>query len=95
EAFVTLVEMYRFNEAMNLVWEHIAKGDEYMTVKEPYKKVKDEATKEEAVADIEKLVRHLAKVATHLEGAMPSTAATILVAIQENRKPENLFPRLT
>lgn len=93
-AFIEKVDTYRFNEAVDLIFEHIAKGDEYMTEKEPYKKVKDEGTKAEALADIEKLVRHLAKVAAHLAPAMPTTSEAILAAIKENKKPENLFPRI-
>lgn len=95
DAFITFVSFYKFNDAMNLVWEHIAKGDAYMTEREPYKKVKDEATKTEALADIEKLVRHLAKLAAHLTIVMPTTAEIILGAVKENKKPENLFPRLS
>ncbi|HYF28889.1 MAG TPA: methionine--tRNA ligase [Candidatus Paceibacterota bacterium] len=93
-AFTEKLEAFKFNEAMDLIWEHIAKGDEYMTTEEPYKKVKEEATKVEAIAVIEKLVRHLAKLAAHIEVVMPSTAEVIRAAVRENRKPENLFPRL-
>lgn len=94
--FIEKVEHFRFNEAMDLVFEHMAKGDVYMTEKEPYKKVKsaDGAERSEALHDIEKLVRHLAKVAAHLAPVMPATSAAILAAICENKKPENLFPRL-
>lgn len=95
EAFDAKLQAYKFNEAMDLVFEHVAKGDEYMTEKEPYKKVKDAATKEEGVADIERLVRHLAKLSAHLAPLMPSTAVAILSAVKENKKPENLFPRLS
>src|SRR5262249_11355928 len=35
-AFFTLIEQYRFNEAMDLVWEHIGKGDTYITEHAPY-----------------------------------------------------------
>ncbi|HEY0010937.1 MAG TPA: methionine--tRNA ligase [Candidatus Paceibacterota bacterium] len=94
-AFTEKVLAYRFNEAMDLIYEHVAKGDEYMTAEEPYKKVKVEATKGQALADIEKLVRHLAKIAVHLAPSMPATSEAILGAIRENKKPENLFPRLT
>lgn len=94
EAFNEKVDAFKFNEAMDLVFEHIGKGDEYMTEKEPYKKVKDEATRSEGVADIEQLVRHLAKVAAHLLIAMPATSVAILKAVKDNKKPENLFPRL-
>jgi len=94
-AFIEKLDTFKFNEAMDLVWEHVGKGDEYMTEKEPYKKVKDEATKADGIADIEKLVQHLAKLSVHLESIMPATAAAIMACVKENKKPENLFPRLT
>lgn len=94
-AFLEKLAAYRFNEAMDLIFEHIAKGDEYMAEHEPFKKVKEESTKEQALADIEKLVRRVANVAVHLEPMMPATSKAILSAVRENKKPENLFPRLT
>lgn len=95
QVFLDAITGFRFNEAMDLIFEHIAKGDEYMTGREPYKKVKDEATKAEAVADIEQLVRHLAKLAAHLVPVMPATAEAVFAAVRENQKPDNLFPRLS
>lgn len=94
--FVEKVEQFRFNEAMDIVFEHIGKGDAYMTEHVPYKKIKSEnsAEQEEAKKNIEKLVRHLGKVAVHLAPAMPTTAQIILDAIRSNTKPKNLFPRL-
>jgi methionyl-tRNA synthetase len=95
-SFLKFIEGFRFNEAMDLVWEHIGKGDTYMTEHEPYKKVKseDESVRSEGTFEIEKLVRHIAKVSAHLVPVMPATADLILAAIKENKKPENLFPRL-
>jgi hypothetical protein len=93
-AFAERIDAFTFNEAMDLIFEHVGKGDEYMTTKEPYKKIKDEATAEEARADIARLVAHLAKIAVHLAPVMPATADAILSAVRENKKPENLFPRL-
>ncbi len=94
--FSEKIESFRFNEAMDLIFEHIAKGDAYMTDRAPYKGVKseDEAVRAAALADLEKLVKHLAKIAIHLAPAMPHTAEAIRTAVRENRKPENLFPRL-
>jgi len=93
EAFSEKVERFAFNEAMDLIFAHVQKGDEYMTEREPYKKIKTEE-KEQALADIEKLVRHIAKIAAHLAPVMPATSERILEAVRENKKPENLFPRL-
>jgi methionyl-tRNA synthetase len=92
-AFTEKIEAFKFNEAMDLVWEHVAKGDAYMTSEEPYKKIKTDP--EAAKKVLEKLVRHLAKLAVHLAPAMPATADAILAAVRTNTKPENLFPRLS
>lgn len=93
-AVSAVFDRFAFNEAMDLIWRHVAMGDEFMTTHEPYKKIKDEGTKEEAKADIEKLVEHIAKIAAHLAPVMPATSAAIFAAVRENKKPENLFPRL-
>ena len=93
-AFAEKLESFAFGEAMDLIFEYVGKGDEYMTEREPYKKVKTEE-KEQALADIEALVRHIAKIAAHLAPVMPATAEKILAAVRENKKPENLFPRLS
>lgn len=93
-SFTEKMNRFALHEAMDLIFEHVAKGDEYMTTEEPYKKIKDGATADEARAAIERLVRHLAKVAAHLEPVMPKTAEAVLTAVRENKKPENLFPRL-
>lgn len=93
-AFMEKMGAFRFHDAMDLIWEHIGKGDEFMTTHEPYRKIKNENTADEARADIEKLVRHIAKIAAHLEPVMPATSEAILTAVRENKKPENLFPRL-
>ncbi len=90
--FMEKMAAYKCTEAMDLIWERLAKGDAYLTEQEPYKKIKTEP--EEAKKVIEKLVRHIAKIATHLVPAMPATAAIILRAVQENKKPTNLFPRI-
>jgi methionyl-tRNA synthetase len=93
-AFTALISEFQFQGAMDLIFEHVSKGDEYMTEKEPYKTIKDPETETEARAVIEQLVRHVAKIAMHLESVMPATSILILEAVRENKKPENLFPRL-
>ncbi len=95
-AFSKFIEEFRFNEAMDLIWEHVGKGDIYMTEHAPYKKVKsgDESDVTTGKIEIEKLVRHIGKITAHLVPLMPKTATTILSSIKENKKPENLFPRI-
>jgi methionyl-tRNA synthetase len=88
------LEVFKFNEVMDLIFKRIADGDEYMTEHEPFKKIKVAETADEARADIQKLVQNVAVVALYLVPFMPATAAAILAAVVENKKPENLFPRL-
>lgn len=96
EAFIAKLAAYRPDEALQLVFEHIGKGDAYIQETTPFKKIKSEseAEKEEARKIIEKLVRHIYRVAQHLAPFMPQTAEKIQVAVRENKKPENLFARL-
>jgi methionyl-tRNA synthetase len=95
-SFTDKIEQFHFNEAIDLIWEYVGKGDAYMTEHIPYAKIKSKvpAEKEKAQQDIEKLVRNLTKIASNLIPIMPATAMTILTATLENKKPENLFPRL-
>jgi len=85
---------FAFSEAVDHIWNLIAEGDEYMTARAPYKTIKVEETRGQAKADIAELVKVLAKVAADLAPFMPQTSETILAAVRENKKPENLFPRL-
>lgn len=96
ESFSEKLDGFRFHDAFDLVYEHIAKGDEFMTTREPYKGIKSEdvSIQDSARTDIEKLVYLVAKVGAHLVPLMPQTASLILAAVRENKKPENLFPRL-
>jgi methionyl-tRNA synthetase len=92
--FTDLIETFQFQQAMDLIFEHVSKGDEYMTSEEPYKKIKEPATEAQAREVITELVKHVAKIGAHLESVMPATCEQILMAVSTNTKPENLFPRL-
>ncbi len=94
-AFFNHLTSFSFQEAMNEIFVLVGQGDEYMALHEPYKKIKNEETVEDAREDLQYLVSLLARVALYLAPFMPDTSATILEAIHENKKPENLFPRLT
>lgn len=95
-AFTDRLNNFHFNEALDYVFEMIAESDAVMTERAPFKKVKSEdaGIKEEGKADIALLVRHVGKIGTHLSAVMPKTSGIILAAVRENKKPENLFPRL-
>ena len=89
------IEQYALNEAMDLIFEYVGKGDVYMQEHEPYKAIKsgEPAAREKAKEDIIKMVRHIYHVAESLEPFMPETAQKIKDTIKENKKPETLFPR--
>jgi methionyl-tRNA synthetase len=95
-AFSNSIEAFRFNEAMDFIFAKVAAADASMTERAPFKTIKSENTaeRESARATIEYLVKELASIAAHLALAMPKTSETILTAIRENKKPENLFPRI-
>ncbi|MCX6786832.1 MAG: methionine--tRNA ligase, partial [Candidatus Kaiserbacteria bacterium] len=94
--FVKKIEEFRFNEALDYIWEKIAVADNYMTTSSPYKKVKmdEEYWQQKGREDIFKLVGDVGIIAVHLQSVMPKTAKIILAAILANKKPENLFPRI-
>lgn len=79
---------------MDAIFTSIGHTDEHMNAQEPYKKIKNPETADQARVDIAKLVQELGKIAWDLKWAMPATSEKILVTIKENKKPENLFPRL-
>lgn len=97
EKFETVVseciERYEFNRAMDLIFEHVQKGDQYIQVTVPFKAVKDDSTRQKALEDIERLVRHIYKIATHLTPFMPATAEAIKGAVKTHTMPPALFPR--
>lgn len=86
------LEGYNCSEALNEIWRDIQMADLFIQENQPFKKIKlDEAA---AKADVHELLRRLECVASMLEPFMPATAKTIINAIKENKKPENLFQRL-
>ncbi len=94
-AFCEKLDRYAINEAMDLIFHHIQKADEYIQTKEPFKKIKSEDPMlvAEAKADIEKLVRHIYRIANYLEIFMPETAAKIQEAVKSHTMPPSLFMR--
>jgi methionyl-tRNA synthetase len=93
--YLSQITSFKFNEALDEVFASISHADEFITAEEPFKKIKNPETADSARDDIKKLVLEIAKIATNLQWAMPETSAKILAAVKENKKPENLFPRLT
>lgn len=96
-AFANKVKEFKFNEALDYVFEMVGSSDALMTERAPFRAVKseNESVQAEGREDITLLVRHLATIAAHLDAFMPATSQTLLEAVRDNRKPENLFPRLS
>ncbi len=96
-AFSAHTDAFRFNEAMDFIFAKVSAADAFMAIQAPFKFVKSDVpdVKNQAHRDIAYLIRQLASIATHLAFAMPRTAATIISAVRENKKPDNLFPRLS
>jgi methionyl-tRNA synthetase len=74
------------------VWEKIGKLDERIAAEEPFKLIKVDVEKGKAV--ITELVKELYSIVRLLHPIMPETNKIIKEAILQNKKPENLFPRL-
>jgi methionyl-tRNA synthetase len=96
QAFSEKLDTYRLDEAMNLVWEHIGKGDVHIQETQPFKMLKseDEKVVAEGKAIIEKFVKHVYRIAEYLVPFMPETAEKIKQTVRENKKPETLFQRI-
>jgi methionyl-tRNA synthetase len=91
--YIAALDHYDFNTATGLIWEHISKTDAFIQEKKPFSLVKSDDTKEEGKQIIVQLVNHLALIAHHLAPIMPETSKKIMIAIRDNKKPENLFLR--
>lgn len=92
ECFARL-SRYSFNEALDAAWERIAMADARMTSEEPFKTVKTDPEKGRQV--IAELALEVYRIARMLQPFMPLTSDAIKAAVLANRKPENLFPRLS
>lgn len=80
------IDEFNFQEALGLVFAAIGLLDGEIQNKKPWE------TKDKKV--ITKLVTELAQIASDLTPFLPETSEKILKAIKDNKKPENLFPRL-
>lgn len=88
----SLVTDFKFNQALDAIWAEIKECDDFITAKEPFNLVKTHP--EEGKKVIGEAVNRLQKIAFMLKPFMPGTAEKIRIAIEENKKPDNLFPRL-
>lgn len=86
------LQSFDFNRALDHIFERITGLDEKITETEPFKVIKVDT--ERGVKLILECVRELYVLGLALEPFMPETSKKIVRTIKENKKPENLFPRL-
>jgi methionyl-tRNA synthetase len=92
QAYRDAIDAFRFNEAMDMIWEKIAAADERITAEKPFAVVKERP--EEGRALIRALVLELYAIGRLLQPFMPATSDAVQAAVLANQKPANLFPRL-
>lgn len=90
--YVDAISAFEFNKAMDSIWSRITMLDERITAEKPFAVVKVDAEKGKEM--IRKLTLELHGIGESLVAFMPATSELILKAVRENKKPDNLFPRL-
>ena len=89
------IEQYRFNEAMDHIWQCVGAADLKMSEEQPFKLVKgSEEERQKGIALIHELVLELYGIARLLQPFMPATSALITETVLANKKPETMFPRI-
>jgi methionyl-tRNA synthetase len=89
--YVSALENYNMQNAMNVIWHHVGEIDKTIQETEPFKLVKTD--KEAAAKIIKQQVVKIDLIARMLAPFMPETAAKISQAVALNKKPDNLFSR--
>jgi len=92
EEYTNAFANFQFNKVADLIWEHIQILDNKIASEKPFNVVKENP--EEGKRIILECVQELSRIGTMLAPLMPETSQKILTAIRENKKPENLFPRI-
>jgi len=86
---------FRFDQAMDYIWQEISHLDAFITDKEPYKGIKsdDEDEVQEAKEAVAYLALRLYDIAEMLKPFMPETSGEIQDILEGGRDPEPLFKR--
>lgn len=86
------IDTFEFNEELNHIWYEIGAIDQVMTNEKPFAVIKTDEERGRRL--ITQMVEQMYIVARRLAPFIPATSEKILAAIKENKKPDNLFPRL-
>ncbi|PSO45103.1 MAG: methionine--tRNA ligase [Parcubacteria group bacterium SW_6_46_9] len=86
---------FRFDQAMDYIWQEVSHLDAFITDREPYKGIKsdDEDDVREAKEAVAYLALRLFDIAEMLKPFMPETSEEIQDILKEGRDPEPLFER--
>ena len=91
--YLKALDAFNFQEACDFVWKKVGKLDERITTEEPFKLIKED--KEKAQQIIKELAHDLYMIGRMLHPLMPEASVTIKEAVLANKKPDNLFDRLS
>lgn len=87
------MEHFNCQGAMDYIWSRIQLLDEKIALTEPFKLIKTDEEKAKAI--INELRIELICIARILRPFLPATSDIIEESVKANKKPENLFPRLS
>lgn len=90
--YVHALDSHNFQAACDFVWKKVGDLDEKIATTEPFKLVKTDT--EAAIKIIKELVAEVYIIGRLLHPLMPETSTLIKQAVLQDKKPENLFPRL-
>lgn len=92
ESYENALHSFEVKKAVDIAWDRIQALDKRINDEEPFKLVKTDAKKGEAL--IAELVSELGRIADLLAPFFPDASEKIKEAIEKNKKPNTLFPRI-
>ncbi|MFA5996119.1 MAG: methionine--tRNA ligase [Candidatus Paceibacterota bacterium] len=92
QEYTDAIDAFEFNKAMDLIWSRVSVLDERITSEKPFAVVKENEEKGRAL--IRELAAEVYQIGQLLAPFMPATSEEVMKAVTENKKPENIFPRL-
>jgi methionyl-tRNA synthetase len=83
---------FAFNKALDEIFSLVTAADERITKDEPFKVVKADPVRGKVM--LSELATEVWNIGSLLAPFMPTTSEKIIQAVKDNKKPENLFPRI-
>lgn len=92
EDYKKLMDNFELSKTMDLIWQKISEMDLCIQKTQPFKLIKEDEEKAKKI--LRELVSGLWDIALMLKPFLPGTSEKIITAIQSNKMPEALFPRV-